>query len=346
MVGIIGYGSYIPFYRVKNEEISRVWGRDLESIKKGLLIEEKSIPGNDEDTLTMGTEASLNALKRAMIDPKDIGAIYCGTETSAYAVKPNMITIAEAIGATPNLTGADLEFACKAGTAAIQVCMGMVKSGMINYGLAIGTDIAKYDLKDVADPSAGAGAGAFIIGDKKEEVIAEIEDTLSYSTDTPDFWRRQNMKFGRHSERFTGVNAYFKHTIEASKRLMAKLDAKPDDYDYAVFHSPNGKFVKKVAKIMGFDLEKIQDGFIVNKIANTYSAASLIGLTAILDKAKSGERIFMTSFGSGAGSDSFSIKVTHNIKGRAKLARSTQEYIERKKVVDYALYCKYTDRLE
>lgn len=346
MIGIVGYGAYIPLYRIKTEEIARIWGRDVQSVKRGLIVEEKSVPGIDEDSLTMGVESALNALKRAKINPKEIGAIYSGSETPAYSVKPNMAAIGEAIGATPGFTGADLEFACKAGTAAIQICMGLVKGGYIKYGLAIGSDTAKYGLEDVGDHSTGAGAAAFLIGNKEREIIAEIEGTYSCTTDTPDFWRRTQEKCPLHAERFTGKPAYFRHTVFAAKMLMKNLNLKLSDIDHAVFHSPNGKFVVKAAKALGFDKEKIKAGFVVNKIGNTYSAASLISLTAALDKAKPGERILMTSFGSGAGSDSFSIKVTEKIKDKVSLAKKTQEYIDNKKYVDYATYCKFTGRLE
>ena len=112
---------------------------------------------------------------------------------------------------------------------------------------------------------------------------------------------------------------------------MEKLGLKASDIDHAVFHSPNGKFVLKAAKTLGLDKEKIKSGFIVDKIGNTYSASSLISLTAVLDKAKAGERILLTSFGSGAGSDSFSIIVTDKIKSKVRLAKTTEEYINNKR---------------
>lgn len=345
MVGIVGYGTYIPKYRIKSEEISHVWSRDPNSVKKGLLIDEKSVPAIDEDTATISIEASMNALKRAEIDPKKIGAIYCGTEESAYAVKPNITTIGAAIGAGPEYTGADMEFACKAGTASIQAALGLVKSNLIEYGLAIGADIAKFSMENIGEQSTGAGAAAFILGNKKEEVIAEIEGTHSFSSDTPDFWRRQNQISPRHAERFTGGPAYFHHSINATKGLMTKLGLIVSDFDHIVFHSPNGKFVLKIAKALGFEKDKLKHSFVVDKIANTYSAASLISLCNVLDNAKPEERILVTSFGSGAGSDSFSIKVTDNIKGKPELAKTTQMYLSDKEYVDFGHYLKYTRRL-
>ena len=137
MAGIVGYGANVPSYRIKVEEIAKVWGDNPDSISNGLIVNEKSVPSADEDTATIAVTAARYALARAQIDPQDIGAVYVGSESHPYAVKPTATIVAEAVGATPDMTAADLEFACKAGTAGIQATMGMVDSGMIKYGLAI-----------------------------------------------------------------------------------------------------------------------------------------------------------------------------------------------------------------
>ena len=67
--------------------------------------------------------------------------------------------------------------------------------------------------------------------------------------------------------------------------------------------------------MLGFKPEQIKAGLLVTDIGNTYAGSSLIGLTAILDVAQPGDRILMVSFGSGAGSDAFSIRVTDRIAG-------------------------------
>ncbi len=346
MAGIAGYGVYIPLYRIKTEEIANVWGRDVDSVKNGLMIIEKSVPNMDEDTVTMSIESSLNAIRHAGINPKDIGAIYSGSESPAYAVKPNITMIGNSIGMSANYTGADVEFACKAGTAAVQMVMGLVKSGMVKYGLAIGADAAEYSVENVGDQSTGAGSAAFILSNDKKDIIANIEETLSYTSDVPDFWRRPQVRYPTHSERFTGEPAYFKHTIIATNLLMEKAGIKVSDVDHAVFHTPNGKFPSRVAKMLGFTNEQVNAGFVVDKIGNTYSAASLIGLASVLDIAKPGQSIIVTSFGSGAGSDAFYIKVSDLIEEKRKEVRTTKYYLDRKKYVDYATYCKYTSRIE
>ena len=177
-VGIISYGAYIPRYRIRVEEIAKVWGANAQSIIDGLMVFEKSVPDLDEDTITIAVEAARHAINRAGINPEKIGAIYTGSESHPYAVKPSSTVVAEAIGATPDLTVADFEFACKAGTAAIQTCMGMVETGMIELGLAIGSDVSQGAPGDALEYTAAAGGVAYIIG--KKDQVAKIESTYSY----------------------------------------------------------------------------------------------------------------------------------------------------------------------
>ena len=343
MAGIVGYGAYIPLYRIKSEEIARVWGEDPNRIIKGLGIKEKAVANVDEDTATIAVEASRNALKRASINPKDIGAVYIGSESHPYAVKSTASIVAEAIGATPELNAADLEFACRAGTSALIMSLALVNSNMIKYGLAIGADTAQGRPGDALEYSAGSGGAAFIIG--KDNVVAEVEDYYSFTTDTPDFWRREKADYPSHGGRFTGEPAYFKHVINATKGLLEK-GYNLNDFDYVVFHQPNAKFPKAAAKKLGIPLEKIELGLLTPVIGNTYSGASLVGLANVLDHAKPGEKILLTSFGSGAGSDSFAIVVKERIDEVRDKALKVMDYVNRKKYIDYATYVKMRGKLK
>ncbi|MCQ8897960.1 MAG: hydroxymethylglutaryl-CoA synthase [Hadesarchaea archaeon] len=344
-VGVVGYGAYLPRYRLKTEEIARIWGADPKQMKRGLGVEEKAVAGPDEDTVTISVEAAKNALRRGGIDPSLVGAIYVGSESHPYAVKPTASIVAEAVGAVPEMTAADLEFACKAGTAGVQACMGMVEAGMIRYGLAIGADTAQSSPGDPLEYAAAAGGAALLIGKLDEEAVAAIEATYSYTTDTPDFWRRDMHPYPRHGGRFTGRPGYFKHTLSAAQGLLRRLGLTPRDFDHAVFHQPNGRFPVEVARELGFSLSQIRTGLLSPKIGNTYSGATLLGLAAIFDRAKEGERILAVSYGSGAGSDAFSFIVKEGIERKRELAPKVSDYLENKVYIDYATYCKFTRKL-
>ncbi|KJE48849.1 MULTISPECIES: hydroxymethylglutaryl-CoA synthase [Acidiplasma] len=340
MSGIVSYGSYIPQYRIKPEEIARIWGDEPDKMKNNLFILSKSVPAPDEDVATISVEAARNALKRSDIDPADIGAIYVGSESHPYAVKPTATIVAAAIGMPLQYFAADYEFACKAGTAGMQNIKAMVDSGYIKYGMAIGSDTSQGAPGDALEYTASAGGTAMIIG--KENVIAEINSTLSVSTDTPDFWRREGEPYPKHGERFTGEPGYFKHVIAAARAMMERMETKPEDYDYAVFHQPNGKFPTRAAKILGFTEEQYKTGLLTPYIGNTYSGSTMNGLSAILDEAQPGDRILAVSFGSGAGSDAFDITVTDNIKDYKKYnAPTIKKLIEKVKFIDYGTYTKF-----
>jgi hydroxymethylglutaryl-CoA synthase len=126
---------------------------------------------------------------------------------------------------------------------------------------------------------------------------------------------------------------------------MNALGATTDDYDYAVFHQPNPKFPRTVARRLGFSKEQIDTGILVGKIGNTYAGSSLLGLSAVLDQARPGARILLVSFGSGAGSDAFSIRTTKALTQRQGLAPMTQDYISRRTEIDYASYVRHRGKL-
>ena len=343
MAGIIGYGAFVPSYRIKVEEIAKVWGDNPKAISNGLVVDEKSVPAPDEDTATMSVEAARSALARAQIDPQNIGAVYVGSESHPYAVKPTATIVAEAVMATPAMTAADLEFACKAGTAGMQVCMGLVDSETVEYGLAIGADTSQGAPGDALEYTASAGGAAYIIG--KENTIADFEGTYSFTSDTPDFYRREGKPYPRHGGRFTGEPAYFKHVLSAAQGMFDKMGTEAKDYDHAVFHQPNGKFYLKAAKKLGFNNEQAKTGLLTPVIGNTYSGATPIGLAAILDKAQPGDNILAISYGSGSGSDAFTLSVTDKIDEKRELAPKLSNMIKNKTYVDYAVYAKYKGKL-
>jgi len=344
MEGIVGYDAYIPRNRIKVEEIAKVWGADAPSYKRGLMLEEKSVPSPDQDTITMSVEAAKNALRRAKINPLDIGAVYIGSESHPYAVKPSGTVVAEALGATPEVHTADFEFACKAGTEGMFVALNLVKAGVIEYGLGIGADTSQGAPGDALEYSAAAGAAAFIFG--KENLVAKALDTYAYMTDTPDFWRREYQYYPQHGGRFTGDPAYFKHIIGAARGIMDKTRSKPEDFNYVIFHQPNGKFPFRVGKMLGFKKEQIEPGWLVNKLGNTYSGSSPLGLTATLDISKPGDRILIVSYGSGAGSDAFIFEVTDKIEEVRDAAPKTRYILDNNKnYLEYGEYAKFRHKI-
>jgi hydroxymethylglutaryl-CoA synthase len=339
-VGIIGYGAYVPRYRLPGTEVAKVW----KGGEGGLPVKEKAVAGLDEDVVTMSIEASRNALARAGIEPSGLRAVWVGSESHPYAVKPTSTIVAEAIGAGPHVQAGDWEFACKAGSEAMIAATAMVGAGMGKYALAIGMDTAQGRPGDALEYTAASGGAAYILG-PADQALAVIDGTFSYVTDTPDFWRRAGQKYPSHGQRFTGEPAYFKHVSAAATHIMEEMQLQPADFAHAIFHQPNAKFPRTVAAKLGFAPEQIQTGLLSPEIGNTYAGAALIGLSAALDIAKPGERILMVSYGSGAGSDAVVFTVTPAIVERQHKALTTRQYIERRVEVDYATYARMRGKI-
>lgn len=335
---ILGYGAYIPFYRLPTSEIARVWkgggsGPNLE----------KAVASMDEDTVTMAIEAARHAMRMAGIT--ELGAVFVGTESKPYAVKPTSTMVAQALGQHHTLA-ADLEFACKAGTEAIQVITGLVGSGMIGTGLAIGMDTAQGRPGDDLEYTAASGGAAYVIGRNGKDAVALIDCSTSYVSDTGDFWRRAHEKYPRHLSRFTGEPAYFHHIETSVRTLFEETGHRPGDFAYAVFHQPNPRFPVEVATRLGFTMDQIKTGLLNPMIGNTYAGSSPIGLAAVLDEAKSGDKILLASFGSGAGSDAFCIEVLDGIKKTRGVNPTVKEMLQRSQKIDYSVYSKFRDKLE
>ncbi len=339
-VGIVGYGAYVPRYRLPGSEVARVWTDGM----GGSPVKEKAVAGLDEDVITMSIEAARNALARAQIAPTELRAVWVGSESHPYAVKPTSTVVAEAIGAVPSVQAADWEFACKAGSEALQAAIGFVGSGMAAYAMSIGMDTAQGRPGDALEYTAASGGAAYIVG-AAANALAIFNGSYSYVTDTPDFWRRAEVKYPSHGDRFTGEPAYFAHTQGAAEALMRLMGTQPSDYTYAVFHQPNVKFPERAAKTLGFTDAQIKTGLLANEVGNVYAGSCLLGLSAILDEAKPGDRILCVSYGSGAGSDAFDLTVTDKIAERQRLAPLTRTYIARRTVIDYAIYTRYRNKL-
>jgi hydroxymethylglutaryl-CoA synthase len=346
-VGIAGYGAYVPRLRVRTADIAATWRVRGAAAP---AVAEKSVPAADEDVVTMAIEAARTALERcgaglAGIDTIDaIGAIWVGTESKPYAVKPSATIVAEALGITPHVVAADMEFACKAGSEAMQAAVAFVGSSMVEAALAIGMDTAQSKPGDALEYTAGCGGAAYLFA-AAADALAVVEASVSHVTDTPDFFRREGAHYPEHGGRFTGEPSYFRHTLAASRQLLAEVGSAAKDYAHAVFHQPVPKFVERAAAELGFTPRQIRTGLVAPRMGNAYAGSSLLGLAAVLDVARPGDRVFFCSYGSGAGSDAFSFRVTERIAERRR-GPSVVDYLDRRRLVDgYGQYLRLRGKI-
>jgi hydroxymethylglutaryl-CoA synthase len=352
MAGIVGYGVYIPNFRLKVEDIWEVWMDPVDTpslIKRKRRLTEKAVGRWDEDSVTMAIEAAKSSLSMAGISGEDLNAVYFGSCTNPFASKASAPVIAEALRTVPKLMAADCQFSTKSGTATIQICTALVESRMVRYGLAIGSDILSPHTPphDPNEYSASCGAGAFVIG--KERVIAELEGMLSYTTQTPEFYRLDGERYIKHAanENEEYSVGYGRHTKNAVQGYMEQFGCNPRDFVYVALTQPDGQLPLEVGKEMGFSEEQIKPGLIAPEIGDCGSASPLLSLAAILDQAKTEERILVISYGFGAGCDVLGLKTTvflTEARNRRNGYPSVRELIDNKEYITYAQYMRHERR--
>lgn len=335
-IGISAYAAYIPHQYIRVDDIHEVHHPQL----VGQSNYTKSVPDLDEDTGSFSLQIC-NQMTQSFphIDYSKLGAIYVGSESHPYAVKPTGTILAQYFNIS-KLTTANLEFACKAGTAGLQIIASEVLAQTISAGLAIGVDIAQAHPGDVLETTAGAGGAGFLLSSQPQEIIANLLYTTSITSDTPDFWRRPGQSHPQHMGRFTGSPAYHKHVSAVTKRLLEISKLEPQQVQHTIFHSPNPKFPNQIANQFKFKNDTLIHNHLFPHIGNAYAGSTMLSLAYALDQAKPNEYIFLVSYGSGAGSDGFIFQTTENISKYKNKYQLIQQ-LENRKQLTYGQYLKH-----
>jgi len=291
--GIASIGISLPRYRTTAEEIAQAYQLDPNYIKKGLGVEEVSVPAWDQDTGTFAIDAALDAMTRLPPEfTQTIGMIVVGSESKPYNVKPTATNVQSFLGLKEDIICYDAEFACIAAGMQIKSAIALINSGEIESALIIGADVSQGSPGDPLDLDTGAGGACFVIS--KYNVVLEYMGMHTHVGDHSDFMRRAGCPYPVHGYGFTGEPSYFHFQESAIEKTLKAcgLTGDLDQIKAATFHQPNYNFLLKEVKKMGLDLEsRIKRelkpciiGAPVRKIGNTYSAATMLGLAAIVNE--------------------------------------------------------------
>jgi len=334
--GVVGYGAYVPRFRIKRDEYVKAWGSFN---SRG--VEEKAVAGLDEDVVTMTVESSVGALKRAGISANQLNGMFFGSTSPPYVEKLSSSTIVASLDGPSEIFLADLGFSTKAGTAALLSCFDFVSSGRGDVGLVGASDMSEAMPNDSLEHGLGVGSASFVIG--RNEIMANIEGAHCSSLEII------GERYRRHGERFlkdSGIGAYTEQafnqalTISVTGLLM-KLGFEADEFAYAVFQQFDGRTAYDIGKKLGFKDNQISPSMTVTKIGDSGSASPLIGLCAVLDVARPGDRILVASYGSGAGSDAISLVATGQLVERRNRGPTVENYLAQKEYIDYLTYLKF-----
>ncbi len=330
MVGIVSYGSYVPYRRLKRAAISAVLGV---AAGKG----ERAVASFDEDSASMGAEALRDALRSA--PSADIGALVFATTTPPYAEKLNAALIGAATRLPAEIRAADLTGSVRAGFSALFQAADAV-SGGAKFAAATMADCRLGAPEGKAEQSYGDGAAAFVLG--SENVIAEIEATSSLTREFLDTWRAPDERFAHSWEERFGLTQTFGPLLgNVVKDLLTKAKVAPNDLAKVILDAPNPRAVDETARALKLDPAKIADPL---ALTVGHSGAAHVGMliASVLPSSKPGDRILVASAADGA--DAALLRVTP-AAANFKPERSVGRLIESKGDVTYANYLKWREIL-
>jgi hydroxymethylglutaryl-CoA synthase len=328
MSGIIGYGVYVPKYRIKQQDIGIPWG----SFGMG----EKAVCGWDEDIISMAAEAVDNAVKHSGVKAADIGALYMGTASSHMVEMHLSPILAEIQGLSPQASVLDFTGSVNAVGTALSQCLMAIEAKRIKCGIVVGTENRMVGPGSDAEVSFGAAAVAMVIG--TEGTIADIEGVESYRTLFMDRWRNAKDPWVSNlfDQRFWRDDGYAKHIGEATKALMAKIKKSAADYKLAILPQTDGRTPTAAAKTLG-----IKNVFpdLTGVIGDVGGVSPFLCLAGALESAKPGDRMLVASYGSGTAT-AFSIVAKEGIEAKKGKTKNLEKYIAQKAYVDYPAYLR------
>ncbi len=304
---IVGTGSALPLNRVTNAQLAERVDTTHEWIVERTGIEARHIAGDGETTATLATEAARKALEAAGVPADKVGLIVLATATPDQTFPASATIVQTALG-IDDCIAFDLAAVCTGFLYALSVADNMVKGGMADYALVIGSETFSRIL-DWDDRATcvlfGDGAGAILL--KAEDT----EDSGILATKLHADGRHNDLLYVDGGPSTTGTvgklrmkgREVFRHAVknlaDVLGEVLAAADLETADVDWVVPHQANARILDATAKKLGLPREKVV--VTVDRHANTSAASVPLALdTAVRDgRIKRGDLVVLEAMGGG-----------------------------------------------
>jgi 3-hydroxy-3-methylglutaryl CoA synthase len=331
MAGISAFGAYVPWLRLSRNAIAQYWG--------GRAVPgEKAIANYDEDSITMGVAAGVDALGTLARDKID--GLYFATTTAPYKEKQSAQVIATALDLRRDVYTADFTDTLRAGTIALKAALDAVDSKSMQRVLVVIADARTAVPKSADEQIFGDGAAAFVIS--RTGLAAKVLGNATVQDEITDVWRTDTDPFPRQWEsRFIISQGYLKVTREVVEALLGKTRLKLGDFSKVALYGPDPRSHASAARALGLDPKtQLQDG-LFSTVGNTGAAFAPMLLVGALEEAKAGQKLMLITYGNGG--DAFAFEVTSNInKARKTMQRGLKAHIASKRIVEnYENYARF-----
>jgi 3-oxoacyl-[acyl-carrier-protein] synthase-3 len=304
---ILGTGSALPPRRVTNAELAERVETTHEWIVERTGIHARHRAADGETTATLATEAAGKALAAAGVTADKVGLIVLATATPDQTFPASATRVQTALGIN-DCIAFDVAAVCTGFLYALSVADNMLKGGMAEYALVIGSETFSRIL-DWEDRTTcvlfGDGAGAILLqsvdaqdkgvlatrlhADGRHNDLLFVDGGVS-TTGTVGKLRMRGKEVFRHA--VVNLAAVLKETLEAAGHSA-------DEVDWVVPHQANKRILDATAKKLGLDPARVI--VTVDQHANTSAASVPLALdTAVRDgRIKPGDLIVLEAMGGG-----------------------------------------------
>ena len=305
---IIGTGSALPANRVTNAQLA---ARGIDTSDEWIIertgITARHFAGDGETTATMATEAARKALEAAGVPAEKVGLIVLATATPDQTFPASATRVQTALG-IDDCIAFDVQAVCTGFLYALSIADNMVKGGMADYALVIGSETFSRIL-DWEDRTTcvlfGDGAGAILIQ------AQDTEDRGILATRLHADGRHNDLLYVDGGVSTTGTvgklrmkgREVFRHAVvnhaEVLNEVLAVSGHKAEEVDWVVPHQANKRILDATAKKLGLDPARVI--VTVDQHANTSAASVPLALdVAVRDgRVKKDDLIVLEAMGGG-----------------------------------------------
>jgi hydroxymethylglutaryl-CoA synthase len=328
MLGIIGFGSAIPRYRLPREVIATHWG----VVSAG---GEKAVANHDEDSLTLAVNAATHCF--ADIAPAQLDAVFFASTTPPYREKQSAATVAAVLDTGAQVRTADFTDSLRGGTSAMLAAIDLLRTGA-QRALVCAGDCRMGEPDSAVEQNYGDAGAAVVLG--STGALAEVVASHSLAAEFLGTWRTDQQDYlHQFPGSFESKLGYGRVMTAAIKGVLQDAHLDAGKVTTAVLAAPHPRAIAGVAKAVGLDVRtQVHDTFWTN-LGDTGTSQPLLLLSAALERAQPGDVILLASYGDGA--DAFVFRVTDAI-GRYRTARSLYSQIEVKRSLgSYGKYARF-----
>lgn len=285
MSDLVGYGTYIPYWRLDSARIREVLG-------VGGGRGTRAVAGYDEDSTTMAVGAARDALttvSKAYVPD----AVYYVTTSPAYLDKTNATAIHAALGLPQHVSAYDFGGASRSLSGVLELARQSNRPSLV-----VAADI-RTGLPGSADEATGGdGAACYLFGNADGAIVEDL-GSVSMTDEFLDRWRTPGSDASRVWEDRFGEAAYQPLGRAAFVDALKKAGIAAEDIDHLVVTGLHARAVKAFAKWSGVRPEAHVDDMVA-RIGNTGTAAAGIAFAHALDEAKPGAVIVTVALADGA----------------------------------------------